>query len=587
MTCSPRRARAALRLLCALMILALPACKNKKADPGLTQSGLRIPEHFKRIPADTPYVLANIELPPPELINPKIEAQFERGMKALDEVLPTYSVESGSPYESRSQGEQLFLAMFEEVRGARSFEDLERLGLNMRGHFSIYGMGLFPVLRMDLSSGERFEALVQRVEARYGEQLPTRTLDDLTFRYYGDEHFRVPMIVTDSEMIVGFSPTGFSDEMVRYATGKKALTASMYEDNRLLALNEQYGWLPYSSGYVDTVALTEALLKIDSTSLNARSLASIADDLPTVTPACREEYRALARSAPRAVFGTTELTRTRSGATFGLEVINGLPQRLQAIKASSPGYGTEAVDNALLAVTLGFGVDPLLNALRDEAERLAGDPFRCEDLTWINQSAEQFYFGVGMIPAPMRSMLGTSLVISNIDVDLPTSRVNDFQAMMVMNSSNPQSLFEALRLVLSDILTGVQLKPDRQPVAVTLPPNVMSSMPGLPTPMLMMSQQALSLSFGAPMQTQAEELIGQISQAPNPLLSIHYDIQRFSAIALRMMSGAGLPPEEMAMMRSSLGSADYVKDASLALDIKEGGFFMDFDATLNNADGAP
>lgn len=581
MTISTQRLFAGVLLISLIMLAA--CSKNKKKDGALTDNEQRIPEHFKFIPADSPFVITSIKTVPYKQLGWNVDAQFANAMKTLkssaEQMTQMYGTFEQAPPDAR-----LMLAVLEELDGRNSLADLKELGITDDGHFSMYGIGVFPALRLELGDAQLFEAMLQRVEARVGESVPTKTIGSRTFRAIEEDGLMIPIIVTDSELLIGVTSVPFATDFVGYLVGDKKPAKSMYDENNLLTMQKQYGMLPYVSGYADFRGITAAMLKTDTSSLTAQTLNAMGEPIPDVSEQCKVEYTKLVGDMPRVVFGYTELTRGSVKATMGLEVTSDLPKRLMPMKANSPAYGSDVQKNALMAMTLGINIDKTIEVLRNEAQRVGSDPYTCENLTWMNESAEEFYFNAQQIPPVFRTVLGSSFILSDLDIDVANKKINKINFMTILNNADPTTFFSALKLFFPDLFGGIDPKTDLQPVAIPLPADLMSEIPGLPTPMMVMSPQALGVSLGQEVQTTTKDYVKTSSDTPSPVMSFSYDMKRIMELIIGVMRDAQVSPEELSQFEAMMSTYKDLGPTTVSFDVQENGFFINIDAVMMNGD---
>ncbi|NNJ65744.1 MAG: hypothetical protein HKP16_09265, partial [Xanthomonadales bacterium] len=140
--------------LAVALTLVLSAC-GKSEEPASAASTADPAAHalLAHVPADTPYLAANLE-PVPEDV---LEMFLERLQPALDQAQSELSAAlkespaGASDDADRSEGHaRLSLAVLREFDGKLSRSGLESLGLDLRAQQLFYGMGAFPVFRMSL-----------------------------------------------------------------------------------------------------------------------------------------------------------------------------------------------------------------------------------------------------------------------------------------------------------------------------------------------------------------------------------------------------------------------------------------------------
>ena len=412
--------RALRTFLVFILVLALTAgsigCKTTGAkDDSLITKQLKIPAHFRHIPADSPYVMADIEPFPYD----ELDWQFiESYSSVISELRDQLASEARSnPSEMEDPGVKLMLAVLDELDGNMSAEGLKTLGVATQGHISIYGIGAFPIYRMELADSAKFEAMVARVEAKVGEAIPKATRGPHTFRQLTSEELVIPIIITDTELIMGATHAAFADTFIDYMTGDKLPERSLYQDNALLQMMRKHSFKPYVAGYFDISRFVSVITGSDRTSLLAQSLATTGLEPPDMDASCRLEYDRLAAAAPRLITGYSAITRTTVDATFGLEMNSPLAARLAGARGSIPGYNSGQRNSSLFAYGIGLDLEALVAVLRGEAKDLADSPFQCPDLLDINDAAATFNSVAQQIPTFISTMLGADVSLIGLDFD--------------------------------------------------------------------------------------------------------------------------------------------------------------------------
>ena len=503
------------------LVFTTVGCKttNTKDDSLITKQ-LKIPEHFKHIPADTPYVFADIEPFPYD----ELDWQFIESYGSLiTELRDQLTAEARNmPGDSIDKELQLTLAVLDELDGNMSPEGLKNLGIAIQGHIALYGIGAYPVYRLELADSSKFEAMIARIEAKVGEEIPRAKRGAHEYREIRAEELVIPIIITDKELVFGMTHAGFADTFVDYMTGDKMPERSLYQDNALLEMMRKHDFKPYVAGYFDITRFVSVVTGEDKFSLLAQSLMASGLDAPDLEASCRTEYNALAAAAPRIIMGYDEITRTHMSATFGLEMNTPLAKRLASARGSIPGFTSAKRDSGIFAYGMGVDLKALVEVLRGEAKRLGEDPFQCPDLLEFNDAAAAFNSAAQQIPPFISTMLGAD--VSLLGLELDNDMVTRLQATAVIRLEEPDALMGTLKLLVPE-LTNLTIKPGDAPVALTLPQEFAAMGPGVTTPYIAMSDNAIGLCIGEGMQAHMLDLINAPVQR-TPIMSIAYDMAR-------------------------------------------------------------
>ena len=148
----------------AVAALALAACDKK--EPTAPTSLLSSNETILRyVPADTPYVIANVEPLPDELMDklePKIDDILQSYQVVLREIVAMKQAEL-TEEQRESEEAKKTAAVIDELTTLLSMEGLRGAGIGRDATAVVYGNGLLPVIRFELTDGALFDAALSRV----------------------------------------------------------------------------------------------------------------------------------------------------------------------------------------------------------------------------------------------------------------------------------------------------------------------------------------------------------------------------------------------------------------------------------------
>src|SRR5688572_16138403 len=135
-----------------LLALTVAAAACSKQHPGGGGAGLPI---LRRVPADTPYVLASLEPLPRAYYEKSLadaRAQLGGSMAKLRAALPA----------DAGPATRFGLALLEEIGGDLTVAGMEKNGFRTDARAVIYGLGFLPAFRLEVHDGAAIEALLAR-----------------------------------------------------------------------------------------------------------------------------------------------------------------------------------------------------------------------------------------------------------------------------------------------------------------------------------------------------------------------------------------------------------------------------------------
>src|SRR5690606_25059730 len=123
--------------------------------------------------------------------------------------------------------------------------------------------------------------------------LPTAKIDALDYWHFTDPkgELRLVAAIDGTQLVLGFLSGSSDDAALRDALGLNPPKQSLAASGKLVALNKEFGYTPYSSGYVDT---RKVIALID----DAKPAAD-APDAAALKATCDKDYDAIAAAMPR------------------------------------------------------------------------------------------------------------------------------------------------------------------------------------------------------------------------------------------------------------------------------------------------
>ena len=556
-------------LLISVLVLVIScSTAKKKADVLVTQSGV-FPRYLELIPSDTPYVLASTEALPEQVVD-----------LLLEKFRPLAKKVGNSSFIKRVPAMEV---LWEEV-GQKLLDPkgFETLGLVKSPTFLVYGVGVLPVFRIQISDGEKVRALFKRVESRIGITSHEEKRGEQFFWSYTNADAILPFAVIGDELVFGITHRDAAQLYAKHLMGEVKPKNSFAQANKIEQITAEYGFTRFLVGFVDFRKIFESLV-VESTSLNSQIAGLLPGFRSTLDPVCNKEISELIEQAPRMVMGYDKIDSKVMIARVGLEVNNGLAADVAATKTSLPLSG-QTVPDTLLSVSAGFDFGKLINVVQARVRAIQDAPFQCSSFRKINDMASNSA-ALAMIPPAITEIKGfafglrdvENIDVSNGDPNTWPKYKNYVDGYAAIRSDNPRNLLDVLSLALRD-LPMAKITQDLSPINLTLPPGVDE----FKKPSLMLSNTYLGLSAG---MTTAQDLGKALKEATDkastPFGEVRYKMAAYFDIMEKITNqNMGSNDEETKEILGSMKSIFNSSESTIEFIPEERGFFVRFEQTL-------
>jgi hypothetical protein len=436
---------------------------------------------------------------------------------------------------SAPESERRAFAVMNEMSQLMTRKGMESAGINLNPRLAMYGLGVFPALRLELQDPEAFKAFIGRLESATGVQAVDAKLGQFSYRVFTFEELLIPMTFQGNTLVLGATHTDVADLYVPYLLGEKRSEKSLADSKALSVLTDKYRFPGMGVGFVSIQRLVN-LFTQSGTDIHAQIMNKILPDVGPIDEICVNEYNAIAANYPRIVFGNDRIDAEALSARVGLEMTNGLGQQLAATKTHIPGYESEFAKSAIFRGGLGLNVGQLSQVVIGKAGEIANSPFQCADLSDFNQVAGQIA-AAGMFLPPMVSQInGASFILRDIDLtpstlpQTPDGSLNQADdplkasGLALVSTGDAQGFFDSLKLLLPELAQFV-VKTDGIPVRLSSPQIDQN----LTDVYLAMQNDGLGVSFGGTQGTMAETL-RNMNTGSTPWVSFAYDLSRLADV---------------------------------------------------------
>jgi len=520
-----------LRLLSVVVALSIAAagCGGRKEPDSL----------LGYVPADTPYVFANVDPVPKAYIDTMAAkmgpfADVYEGM--IKDALAAIAKEP-----SDEPAAKVITALLEELQGKISIAGFESLGFSTQAHSAIYGIGLVPVVRIELKDPAAFQAFIGRVEKRAGQPLLSFKVGDQSYWRIGKEGEELAglMAIADNDLVLSLMPSKPSNELLERLLGVTLPEDSIASEGKLLDLNKKFGFTPHGSGYIDFVNIVQALVT-EKSGIEKEFLAALGEKDEVPSAECKAEMLGIAGNMPRFAFGYTRFDEKQVDSQAVLELKPELAKPLSALPAPVPGLG--AATDSIFDFGFSLDVQKMVDFANAQAAAVAAAPYKCPELAGLNEGFAEMRTNMANPGLAMAApaLKGARAVVTKFA--MPEGEMPVIAGKLLIASDNPVSLV-AMAKSFMPTLAALDLKPGAPPIP--LPAEL--APPGTPPTHAAMTETALGIAVGEGEEASMSAFLNAAPGNPPPLFTFGYGAQFFETIAQAGMMGlADKSPEERA-----------------------------------------
>lgn len=507
-----------LTLMALIALLALAGCQRDEDEQAETTADeSRTEAMFRHVPADTPYLFANLQPTPEPVLDTTFRALEEMG-KSMQVFFDAMIEEADDPDE-REQMQ----AVFGELRALMSRDGFREAGLREDSLYALYAQGMLPVMRLEVADPLAVAETIGRLE----------TAADMTFprqEHDGQEYWWIPLgekmgalaAVVDNQLVAGLT-TGAESEITAILGG--TTPDDTYPVDDFSAFNSDLGYTDYGSGFVRLPALLARIMNADDPQFgwlhDDPEFGAIAGNED-----CRNELGALFDIMPRMVSGATHVDAERINSHARLEIRDDYAKRLMAV-VDTP---LDLSDDPGSVVNFGMAINivNLRDFLREEVDRLAGNMPQCPLFARLNEDIADIQAGLNRpIPPVVTNLHGFKLRLASADV--VDGKVDNVSASFALAMRNPQLLL-GMAQMFSPQLSELNLTPGGDPQP--LPEGTVPDMDGIPTDQVFiaMSDGALGIAMGEDEKDRLGNYLKLSSEGGGAFMSFAMDTAGYSEL---------------------------------------------------------
>lgn len=543
-------------LALALSGFMLAACSHKDKDAPLAF-----------VPADTPYVLANLDV----LDNDTRQAIFAQVDAEMPAQVAQMKAQADQIAATDPDMAKYLRTVAGEFDGKTAEQVVQDTGIDPKGYVAFYGLGLSPVLRMQLADANVFQSFVAKIQNDYGKKFDVVTLGTQSYQRYAapTSHLQFIIAVVGKQAVLAMLPDDASQPMLRQVLGLDRPAKSLQDADTLTDLAKAKGYAKWAVGEIDLTRLLPlatggqdplslALLKTRAESESAKTGEPVTN-LMQVPASCQSDAARIAARMPRMSLGYTTLDEKHRDMRFDVSLANDITSAFNGLKVELPGLGSDAT--APFELSLALPMTQLRTFWGAQADAVAAKPFTCPMLDNLNDSFNSLGDSVqkAAVP-PIGDLLGLHIALDSYTTN-PGGGMPKFSGRLIVGTNNPAGLL-AMAQVTSPLIAGVKLTSDGKPV--TLPAQLTNALgePGWAA----MGAKSLGIAVGANEDGKLADLLKQPGGDAGELMRVHLDGDMYANwIHLLEQRAENAANMAAAMNPGDSGNQDDQKNAAAAL----------------------
>lgn len=526
------------------LIIAVAACSHPSAPvaPKAVASTWKGPEILGSVPADTPYLFGVLE-PMPAAVRDQLFAQG--GVQVKQALEKAASTEQGKAGLAAG-------VLLHELDGVDPAHWIEALGLAPDARFVVYGMSIWPVLRVEVKDPARVRDVLGKLMKIAGPEVKEQTVGGKLVYEILSPKVAIVIAPLDREVVAAVVPSPSLDKMMPDLLGTQKPAKSLRDAPVLPALLAKHRFLPTMVGYLDVVRTLDAMTGHGKGQF---------DDLDAmfaglITEPCQDDLTRIASVLPRLVLGYRRLDERGFVAAMAIESPASIIKGLQRLHTAMPAMPLKT--QPMFAFGAAVNVDAMFAWMRDVTSALRSRPFRCDAFASVNHDVDDLASKLDQpMPPIARGLRGFELVVDDASMMPPGGTghllvVGDHMADLVHQLVKALPMFASLNL-------------ESNGVPIALPVDQLG-VPGLKSAHVALRETRATLAVGDSSATRATERLAA-PDAHAPLMTLSYDLPK-----LRERFGMFLKDTDFQNL-SNVGST------SLALDVGEDGIYIDMVGT--------
>ncbi|MFC7369423.1 hypothetical protein [Vreelandella zhaodongensis] len=453
---------------------------------------------LKYIPADSPYFMATREtMPEQDALALYQRMRLETDLDELHDML--HEIDDDVLHSLMS----LLIAMGEEFVDVETLDDIHALGFKMSPQVALYGLGILPILRMELQDEDAFRETLQRVLANADLNPSTAMTDGKEYWVLTqDGPIKAIMAIIDNQLLMSVVPENVSDELLSDVLGNTLPDSNIGDTGALAEIEQRHGFTPRGAGQIYSSRLLSELST--PTHSGTQALMEAVDAELLDLTACQADIDRITRRFPGLVMGMREYNLDRMEMNLILETDKHIVSDLRAMTAQVPGLGSS---EGMASFGLGLNLPVLMKSVQKYAQEMRQNPFSCEEFQELNNAWSEISVAINN---PVSMMIGPSLsgFIARLNSLTMKNGEPTGTGILTLASQNPLALLSTASAFAPDLGSlGLEPGGEAKPIeSIMLPP-------GSPKLYAAMSKSAITLGVGvSDSETLQAELQAPVSE---------------------------------------------------------------------------
>lgn len=527
-----------IRVRLLVWFIVLTACWGNRGTSSLSGRSTGV-ESLTQIPAETPYVLVSLDS--------KIKSPWMPSMTDVYEVLEEVGHDDETP------GARFVRRLLAELKDGNRFRTAKELGFSDDGRFVLYGLSLWPVLRISVDDAGKLRALAERVLAGADPRLQQRRLDGVPYWIGSFGEIAIVAAVLDHELVLAVLPSAQVDRVLPIVIGTERPAKTLAAEKVIDKQAARYGFLRTWFGYADSARVLDLLAGGGSELERALGALWLRSSVGSAMLACKTDFGRVARAVPRIVLGYRRIDESVVDGALVIEAPE-LGRSLASIRGEVPAIVGER-ERPLFSMSIAADSTKLAGWAQHLAAGLRANPLRCPGLAKLDEAIRSMAAALAQLPSMARGLRGAAVVVDDVVLETESGTGT---AIVVADQ-------------VSALVSSLWAMP---PLAGSTPPVF-----GLPTALplqqlgftnfssahVALSSNRLAIAVGPDSRTRVGRTLAARTAKRIPLVQGGFDIVR--ADELGLFEGKD---------RSSLENLDYMK---FSFDANEGGLVLGLTGT--------